>query len=491
MSISFNSISLNILTPGVFAEFDNSHAVQGAAILPHVALLVGQMTSAGSATANTVYQPSSPDQAVSLFGAKSQAAQMVKAYKTVDPLTELFVIPVADDGSGVAASGSITWTGTATEGGEISFYTGGRRTPVAVVKGDTAATLETNALAAMALQNDLPVTVAGDSGTGLDFTAVNKGTIGNQIFLGVCQLPGEHVPAGFTVTVTAMASGATDPSYSSAVAALVEDQYNTIALGLCSATPTGLFVTELESRWGPMRAIEGQAFAAKYDTRANLTTLGNSFNSLSLTVVGAEASALLPLPWELAAATAALSAQRAQVDPARALTGAIYPGFSAAKRGTGFTRAERDILLSDGISTVKAASDGRLLSERLVTTWQTNAQSIPDTSYQDLTTVRLLAALRYSLRARISSRFGQFKLMDDGNVIPPGQAIVTPSTIRGEVIALFQDWQDLGWVENLNQFKAELLVQRNQSDPNRIDMILPPDLINNLLVTAAQFAFKR
>jgi phage tail sheath gpL-like len=362
---------------------------------------------------------------------------------------------------------------------------------VAVASGDTVATIETNALAALALQTDLPVTVAADAGTGVDFVAQCKGTIGNQIMLGVCLQAGEHVPAGLTVTVTPMASGATDPSYSGAITAMSEDQYNTVAIGLCSATAVGLFVTELESRWGPMRQIEGQSFAAFYDTRANLTTLGNGFNSFAFTLVGAEKSATLPLPWELAAATAGRSAAQAQVDPSRALTGISYTGYSAAARGAGFTRSQRDILLSDGVSTILAGSDGRALIERLVTTWQTNAQNIPDTSYQDLTTVRLLAALRFSLRARIASRFARFKLMDDGNVVPPGQPIVTPSTIRAECLALFQDWQDLGWVENLAQFKAELLVERDQSDPNRVNIILPPDLVNNLLVTAAQFAFKR
>jgi phage tail sheath gpL-like len=57
-----------------------------------------------------------------------------------------------------------------------------------------------------------------------------------------------------------------------------------------------------------------------------------------------EVSALMRAPWEVAAAAAAVSAQQTQIDPARACTGLTVAGFSAAKRGTGFTRAERDIL---------------------------------------------------------------------------------------------------------------------------------------------------
>lgn len=489
--IGFDQIALTINTPGVFAEFDNSNAVQGVPVMPHVVLLAGQKLAAGSATAGQIYAIASDAEAVALFGAKSQLRQMVRRYKDFDPLTEVFACSSAAD-SGTQATGSITWTGTATEAGELVLYVGGQRVVVPVADGDTSATVETGASTALALQeNDLAVSYAGNATTGIDFTAHHAGAIGNQIMLGVCLHPGERVPAGLTVTVTAMASGATDPSYSGVITAMGEDQYNTISVGIADATVLGLFETELESRWGPMRQIEGQVFAAKYDTRANLTVLGNARNSFSSTIVGAEKSAALPLPWELAAQTAAMDARQAQTDPAAMSTGVSFSGFYAPPRGARYSRAERDILLSDGISTVYAGSDGRLRLERLVTTWQTNAQGLPDASYKDLCTVRLLAALRYSLRARISSRFARYKLCSDDTPIPAGQRIVNPRIIRTEIIALFGDWMDLGWVENLEQFKAELLVERDGTDPNRVNMIVPPDLINNLLVTAARIAFRR
>ena len=491
MPIAFNQIALNILTPGVFAEFDNSRAVQGVSLYPQTVLITGQKLGTGTATAGVMYAVESAAEAIVLFGATSQLAQMIAAYKTHDPLTELFACSTAAD-AGTNAAGNITWSGTATEAGEIVFYVGGRRVPVAVADGDTAATIETSALAAFALQNDLPVTVAANAATGVDFTAVQDGTIGNSIFLGVCLLPGERVPAGITMAaITAMASGATDPAYSGVITAMGDDWYTGIACGNPVDSVMDAFETELEDRWGPMRAIEGFLYAALYDTRANLTTAGNARNSLTTRLMGAEKSAALPLPWELAAATLAIRTARNKVDPARSVTGSSYKGYNAAPRGARFSRAERDVLLSDGVSTVYAGSDGRLRLERLVTTWQTNAQSIPDTSYQDVTTTDLLAALRYSVRARISSKFAQFKLTDDGNPIPAGQPIVSPAIIKDELIILFQEWQGLGWVENLEQFVEELTVERSETDPNRVDVILPPDLINNFLVCAVRIAFKR
>ena len=70
--------------------------------------------------------------------------------------------------------------------------------------------------------------------------------------------------------------------------------------------------------------------------------------------------------------------------------------------------------------------------------------------------------------------------MDDGNPIPAGQAVMTPKLGRTEAVAAFMDWQELALVENLDQFKADLVVERNSRDVNRMDMLMPPDLVNQL-----------
>jgi len=355
----------------------------------------------------------------------------------------------------------------------------------------TAIALETALVAALALQTDLPVTaIANVAGTGADVTAVNKGTAGNGIKLGVALTPGERVLTGFTYTVTQPTGGATDPDYALAVTAMGEDQYHTIAACTDSSTELAKLVTEMESRWGAMRSIDGQVFTSKADTFANLQTFGQSFNSVTLSVVGREVSGLSPLPWEVTARAAAVSASQTQIDPAQALTGLLLGGNSA-HRGVRFTRAQRDNLLGKGISTVLAASDGRMAAERFVTTYQKNSANIPDTAYMDLFTVRTLSALRYTLRALIGTKFARFKLADDGNE-QPGQPIATPRIIRTEVLAWYKAClEDRGWVENYDTFEEQLIVERDGSDPNRINMFVPPDCINNFLVGAMKISFLR
>jgi len=67
---------------------------------------------------------------------------------------------------------------------------------------------------------------------------------------------------------------------------------------------------------------------------------------------------------------------------------------------------------------------------------------------------------------------------------------VTPKIMRAELIALFGDWERIGLVEDLDQFKTDLLVEINADDPNRLDVILPPNLVNQLRILATRIDFR-
>ena len=70
-----------------------------------------------------------------------------------------------------------------------------------------------------------------------------------------------------------------------------------------------------------------------------------------------------------------------------------------------------------------------------------------------------------------------------------GQAIVTPSILKAENIALARDWEQRGWEENVDAFKAALVVERNADDRCRADHLLQPDLVNQYRKGAALIQF--
>jgi len=68
--------------------------------------------------------------------------------------------------------------------------------------------------------------------------------------------------------------------------------------------------------------------------------------------------------------------------------------------------------------------------------------------------------------------------------------VMTPKLGKAEALGWFREMEKLGLVEGFDQFKADLVVERNASNPNRLDVLLPPDLINQLMITAAQIQFR-
>src|ERR1041385_4607321 len=127
MPISFNDVPTNVRTPFAFIEFDNSKANQGPTLKAYRALLLGQKTSSGTATAATPVLVTSAAQAQTLFGAGSMLYHMVAAFITNNPFTDLWVIPQDDNGAGVAATATLAFTGPATAAGTIELYIGGRK----------------------------------------------------------------------------------------------------------------------------------------------------------------------------------------------------------------------------------------------------------------------------------------------------------------------------------------------------------------------------
>ena len=154
-----------------------------------------------------------------------------------------------------------------------------------------------------------------------------------------------------------------------------------------------------------------------------------------------------------------------------------------AARGDARTSADRDF-------TVKVDAGGQMLIERPITTYRTNAFGLPDASYLDVNTLLTLSYLRWSMRARIASKYGRHKLANDGTLYGAGQAVVTPKVIKAELISLFREWEEAGLVEGIEQFIADLIVERDPTDANRLNALIPPDLVNQLRVFAGQVQFR-
>lgn len=484
MTISFNAIPLNIRTPGHYIEFDATRAVQGLPAIAHKILVIGQRLAAGSVAAGVPTRVLSAAQAEEAFGRGSMLSAMLAALKAANTYTECWAVALDDNGAGVAATGTITLAGAPTEAGTLNVYIGGKLAQVGVASAATVASLATALAAAVNADTTLPVT-ASATGAVVTLIARHKGEVANTLDTRLNYYSGERTPKGMTATVVALGSGTANPDVQAAITAIGDEQFHTVVMPYTDASNLGKLEALLATRFGPMVQKEGHAFAAAAGSHAAVTTLGATRNSPHLTVVGAGRSPTPTYVW--AAVVAAVDAY--EPDPARPRQTLALPGLLPQAIADRWTRDERNLALFSGVSTTLVDAGGPVLVERLITTYRTNAYGVADTAYLDLETLRTIAYLRFTVRARVALKFPRHKLANDGTAFGPGQAIVTPNTIRAELVALFMDWMDAGLAEGLEQFKRELIVQRSSTDPNRVDAIIPPDVVNQFRVFAAQVQF--
>lgn len=488
MSISFNQVPSNLRVPLFFAEFDNSRAVQGGALQEYKTLMIGPKLVSGTKAALSAPELiTNEDQAKELFGAGSVLADMAAKYLANTKIIPLYCVAMDDLLAGVKAAGKITFSGAPTKAGIASFMIGGKNIKIGVSTSDTPTTLATALAAAITGDSDLVVTGVVNANPGeVDIVAKNKGDHGNEIDLSHSYFLGEELPAGVTVAVTALTGGAGNPDLDDVWPVIGESQYLIFVTPYLDAANLIKVEAELTSRFGPIRQNDGYGIYAKRGTVGTLSTFGNSRNSQFTTVLGMKGPSS---PWQFSAAMAAQIGLAAQNDPARPFQTLALVGIFAPKDADRFTLEERNTLLFNGIATFFVDAGGNVLLETIITTYKKNAFNSPDISYLYLNTLLTLSYLRFDLKARITSRFPRHKLANDGGRYAPGQAVVTPNSVKAEVISKFREWEEKALVENFSQFKNDLIVERNKDNPNRLDILMSPDTVNQLIVVGCKIQF--
>ncbi len=489
--MNFNLIPSLNLTPGTLVEVDGSHAISGPGLFPFRALLIGQKITAGTGLANSVYTVSSADEVAVLAGRGSMLHRMAPAWFAANRSTECRIGILADNGSGVAATKTVTLTGPATAAGTINLYIGGVLVQVPVASGDANTAIATALSAAINLVTDLPVTASVASGV-VTLTAKNPGACSDELDVRANYQQGQALPAGVTLVAAAGVAGATNPILTTLITNLGDTQYHVIANPYTDAASLTAIENELSDRMGPLRAIEGQAITAKSDTHANMLTLGLTRNSAFSTIIHADDSPTPPC--EIAAHIAGIVALYGENEAgARPFQTLAAPYVLAPAEGVRNTAAQRRLLLAGGIATLKVAAGDMTQIERLVTTYRLNAAGSPDTTFRDSNTMFKLMYARANFRTKLAE-YARHKLGNDSTLYPAGEAIMTPALGRSIAVSWFLDMATSSPVvfdpSTLAQFKDDLIVERNASDPNRLDFRLPPDLINMLITSAAQIQFK-
>ena len=492
MTISFNQIPGGLRVPFVGAEIDSSLASQGPALLVYRGILIGQKTDDGTAAAGSLHRVTSAAQVSQLAGRGSMLHRMAIAWFASNTSTELWIGVLADDGSAVAAEGTITVEDEDPSGataGTLALYLGGVRVTVAVAEDDEQDDVAAAINTAINANSDLPVTSSVEANV-VTVTFRHGGEVGNGYDMRDSYRDGEKVPDGITVDYDLPSGGQTNPDLSDLIAVLGDSWYHIWSHPYTDSGSLTAIENELASRFGPLRMIDGVAITSHAGSHSALTTLGDGRNSPHSSIVAQPGINVLTPPMEYAAEVAAITAYYGQIDPARPfqtlrMTHALPPVETDR-----FTLEERNQLLFEGIATTRVGAGDVVRLDRMITTYQEDDAGADDDAYLDVNTPLTLMYLRHDWRVRMQTRYPRHKLADSGTRFGPGQAVMTPQLGLAEAFGWFKEKEEQGLVENFAQFKQDAIAARNGSDPNRLDILLPPDLINQLIVVAGKFQWR-
>lgn len=463
-NISFDNTPSSIRKPGKYFEFNTKLAVRTLPGNLQKVLIVGQRIAAGTVAANVIKDVFSDSEAATYFGNGSQLHLMCRAAIKANPYLALQAIAMDDAGAGVLASGTVTLTGPATAAGVLTVKVAGKPVQIAIAATDTATAIAAALAAQIALQPDLPVTAGAAAGV-VTLTAKNKGTQGNNI-----KLEAATTAAGTTAAVVAMASGATDPTLATALATVFGAGHNIIISAWNDSTNLTALRTHLDSVSGPLEQRGAIGVYGHTGTLANATTLAAGINSGRISAPNFKVP---EQPCELAAAYGAVVAS--EEDPARPLNLLELVGITAPALADRLSRTEQENALYNGVTPLEVGPGEKVQIVRAITTYTLDAQSIPDISLLDLTTIRTLDYVRKACRERISLRFPREKLSER-----------TAPKVKDQLLDVLYKLEELEIVEQVGANKDGLIVERDSQDPNRLNAKIPTDVVNGLHVFAGR-----
>lgn len=438
------------------------------------ALIIGQKVTAGAAAAGLYRDlPRTAAEIDLLCGARSHLAQVARAFREVNPVTNVDVILVDDNGAGTAATAVCVVAGTATAARTIYISVASAensRYEIDVEIGDTAAAVGAKILAAAAADTSAPFTAALVTAT-VTFTAANKGTIANTWLISA--LDAYDRPAivpGLTFTLTGWTGGATNPVLTTLFDDVQNIRYQDIVYP--EAYTVSYLYTYINARKNVDNDVkDGTAYKFITDTLSNLKAAALALNSSEIVLMSNLANNLsywkgphIPeMPDVVVARFAAAVSRRFEDqisiadlvttnEPADQFGGmdkAALPLFNTPLlntrvplNGSGFSETEQRELENAGITVVGGnRPNNAVIMGVVVTTYQNDAAGNVDDTWKYLEWRQTHGAIREYMVRNCRKEFAQSRL--SSGIAVAGYSIATEATIRAFLYLLYDQLADM------------------------------------------------
>lgn len=515
LSIALTGWSANNPTPGNFVEVSFAQGQASGASLTYGILLMGNMTSAGSATADTVlYGPDTPiplvtlTDAANLFGLGSELYRMFKRAIEINQDTPIYAVVVTASNT-TAATGLITYTTNAAAAGTGRVHCGDDFVDFSINSGDDVTAIAAAAVVAINTKTDWPVTATSALGV-VTLLARIKGVRGNllrigaQVFgtgLATTVAPG---PMAFMGTASGGVAGAGVDTWTTALATVAARRFYYVVPaddGSQSATGLTALVAQIGTQALPMNGIrQTVGVGANNPTASSVVTLAIGANGNNARVDYFHQLAGDVPPSELAAhCIAGIALYQATLDGAHVnlnsfgdteKTRALWR-LKPPKSGVAFTPTQITTALNNGISPIQSANGRSFLVAHITSKSLTSAvndyrirpahkRSICDRFADD---VQAKAALQCSGRTIANNPVS-------GAVKPPPNAI-TPDIFKKTVIfPVIDAYATRGLVDpdRVDTIKAGTTCVRSTVPTTRLIAYVPLEPIDILDATGVLLA---
>lgn len=459
--IEFDKIPNSIRNPGVYTEYDNKNAVTTLPTNEQEVLIVAPMTAAVTGDYSAPLKVFSDTEAAQTFGNGSVAHLMVRQAIKNNPLIHLTVIGLKDHTAGVAAAGRVTFTGSAGVAGVVRVVVGGEAYEIAVAKDEASTAIVNRLVAVINASRYSQVKATAEINGVLLLTAKSKGEIGNEI-----SLSAKHSAGSLGVAVSAFSGGQRNALIAPALSSVAGKHYNVIISPFTDNDNATALREHLELMSSPIEDKPGIGVMGWRGTFATGTTLTSRLNSERITVAwykGAiESNAMIAAGYGAAIA--------GEEDPAKPLNTLEIKGLSLVDDSQTPLFSEVNQALFNGLSPLTVVVN-RVQISRAITTYTKSVTNTDDPSYLDLTTIRTLDYVRKAIQTRQRLRFPRAKNT---------QRVIRK--VRSEILDVLYRMEQLEIVENVDEWKSRLVIERNAQDPTYLDLDIPADVVNGLHV---------
>lgn len=446
-------------------------------------LIMGVVAGSGTATDDTlVYGPEyTSDEAnvIALFGTGSPPHRAWRRFTKFCKTAAIYMIAVAES-AGTAASGTITFASAATAAGSVKYTICGETIEVSFASGAAFDTgIAEDLKDAINAATHLPVTAARVDGV-VTVTYRVKGTTGNWV---------RHratITSGCTTTCTVnaatLASGATDETYTTALATILSEDFDYIVPALSPTSTSNAniaaLITQVLVQAQATSGIRQQVITATGEDLTDATTYVTTYNKSRIQHVWQENPEFEP--YELAAEVAAIRYLRETgADP-----GVSYDGYGPGSDDVWdipaqYSTADRppptdvNTAISVGLTPIATNHAGNTYLVMSCT------GAAADPRIRDTAKVTVADQFADDLAARHSSQWAQSKLADDEpeGAKPYPRNILTPTRLKDlTIFPLLRSYRDRSLLVNVDGTGGSLDSTATGIDPvvvTRINARIP------------------